>query len=79
MEQLRMLLDYYHHNKLVVAVAALIILVLLLFRFKSLLFRLFLIGLVLFGTYVFIAHFAGVASRYKNALIDGYFSRERLK
>ena len=79
MEQLRMVLDYYHHNKVVFAVVAFIILVLLLFRFKSLLFRLFLIALVLFGTYVFIAHFGEVASRYKKALIDQYFSRERLK
>ena len=79
MEQLRMVLDYYHHNKVVFAVVAFIILVLLLFRFKSLLLRLFLIALVLFGTYVFIAHFAGVASSHKKALIDQYFPRERLK
>lgn len=79
MEYLRMVLDYYNHNKIVFAVVAFIILVLLLFRFKSLLLRLFLIALVLFGTYVFIAHFAGVASRQKKALIDQYFPRERLK
>jgi len=79
MEQLRMALDYYHHNKIVFAIVAIVILVLLLFRFKSFLLRLFLIALVLFGTYMFIAHFAGVASSHKKALIDQYFPRERLK
>ncbi len=79
MEGLNMILDYYHQNKIVFAIVAIIIFVLLIFRFKSFFFRLFLIALVLFGTYVFIAHFAGVASKYKEILIKKYFPRERLK
>jgi hypothetical protein len=79
MEGLNIILDYYHQNQVVFAVVALVILVLLLFRFKSLLLRLFLIALVLFGTYYFIAHISGVASRHKKALIEDYFPRERLK
>lgn len=79
MEQLNMILDYYHHNKIAFAIIAIIIVVLLLFRFKSFLFRLFLIALVLFGTYVFIAYFAGVASKYKETLIEKHFPRERLR
>lgn len=74
-----MILDYYHQNQVVFIVVALIIFVLLLFRFKSLLFRLFLIALVLFGTYYFIAHVSAVASRYKKTLIKEYFPRERLQ
>ena len=79
MESLNMILEYYNQHQVVFAVVALIILVLLLFRFKSLLFRLFLLALVLFGTYYFIAHFAGVATKHKKALIKEYFPRERLK
>lgn len=79
MEWLTTILDYYNQNKIVFAIAAIIIFVLLLFRFKSLLFRLFLLALVLFGTYYLIAHFGGLASKYKNALIKEYFSRERLQ
>jgi uncharacterized protein YacL len=79
MEQLNMILDYYHQNKIVFAIVALVILVLLLFRFKSLFMRLFLIALVLFGTYVFIAHFAGVATKHKESMIQKYFPRERLQ
>jgi hypothetical protein len=79
MEWLNIILDYYNQNQVVFAIVALIIFVLLLFRFKSLLFRLFLIALVLFGTYFFIAHFAGVASRHKKSLIKDYFSTERLQ
>jgi hypothetical protein len=79
MEWLNMVLDYYHQHQIVFAVVAIVLLVLLLFRFKSFLFRLFLIALVLFGTYLFIAHFSGVASRHKRALIKEYFPRERLK
>jgi hypothetical protein len=79
MEQLNIILDYYHQNKIVFAIVALVIFVLLLFRFKSFLLRLFLIALVLFGTYVFIAHFAGMATKQKNIMIHKYFPRERLK
>jgi hypothetical protein len=79
MEWLNVILDYYHQNKVVFAIVAIVIFVLLIFRFKSFLLRLFLIALVLFGTYVFIAHFAGVASKHKKALIEKYFSRERLQ
>jgi uncharacterized protein YacL len=79
MEQLNMILDYYHQNKIVFAIVALVIFVLLLFRFKSFLLRLFLIALVLFGTYVFIVHFAGVATKQKKALIQKYFPRDRLQ
>ena len=79
MEQLNMILNYYHQNKIVFAIVALVILVLLLFRFKSFFLRLFLIALVLFGTYVFIAHFAGVATRHKESMIQKYFPRERLQ
>jgi hypothetical protein len=79
MESLYVILDYYNQNKLLFVIVAFVILVLLLFRFKSFFFRLFLIALVLFGTYVFIAHFAGIATTYKKALIDRYFPRERLK
>ena len=79
MEWLTTILDYYNQNKIVFAIAAIIILVLLLFRFKSLLFRLFLLALVLFGTYYFIAHFSGMASKYKKSLIKEYFPRDRLQ
>lgn len=79
MEQLNIILDYYHQNKILFAIVALVIFVLLLFRFKSFLLRLLLIALVLVGTYVFIAHFAGVATKHKETMIQKYFPRERLK
>lgn len=79
MEQLNMILNYYNQNKIVFVVVAIIIVVLLLFRFKSILFRLFLIALLLFGTYAFIAYFAGVASKYKERLIEEHFPRARLR
>ncbi len=79
MERLKVILEYYNQNQIVFAVAAVVILVLLLFRFKSLLLRLFILALVLFGTYYFIAHFAAVATKHKKALIEEYFPRERLK
>ena len=79
MDWVNVILDYYDQNKLLFVIVAFIILVLLLFRFKSFLIRLFLIALVLFGTYVFIAHFAGIATKHKKTLIDKYFPRERLK
>ena len=79
MEFFYVILDYYNQNKLLFVIVAFVILALLLFRFKSVFFRLFLIGLLLLGTYVFIAHFAGIATTYKKALIDRYFPRERLK
>jgi hypothetical protein len=79
MEQLNMILNYYHQNNIVFAIVALVILVLLLFRFKSFFLRLFLIALVLFGAYVFIAHFAGVATRHKESMIQKYFPRDRLQ
>jgi uncharacterized protein YacL len=79
MEQVHMIMDYYHQNKIVFAIVALVIFVLLLFRFKSFLLRLFLIALVVFGTYLFIAHFAGVATKHKETMIQKYFPRERLK
>ncbi|UCD70993.1 MAG: hypothetical protein JSW70_08310 [Syntrophobacterales bacterium] len=79
MEWLNTILDYYDQNTMVFVFAALIILVLLIFRFKSFFFRLFLIALVLFATYIFIAHFAGVASRHKESMIEKHFPKERLK
>jgi len=79
MERLNIILEYYHQNQVVFAVVALIIFVLLIFRFKSLLFRLFFIALVLFGTYFFIMHVSEIATKHKKSLIKEYFPRERLK
>ncbi|NIS62377.1 MAG: hypothetical protein GTO13_17270 [Proteobacteria bacterium] len=79
MESLNMILEYYNQHQVVFAIVALIIFVLLLFRFKSLFFRLFLLALIIFGTYYFIAHFAGVATKHKKALIKEYFPRERFQ
>ncbi len=79
MESLNMILEYYNQHQVVFAIVALIIFVLLLFRFKSLFLRLFLLALIIFGTYYFIAHFAGVATKHKKALIKEYFPRERFQ
>jgi hypothetical protein len=79
MERVNIILEYYHQNQVVFVIVALIIFVLLIFRFKSLLFRLFLIALVLFGTYFFIMYVSEVTTKHKKSLIKEYFPRERLK
>jgi len=79
MEWLTTIVEYYDQNKIAFFIAAITILVLLLARFKSLLFRLFLLAMVLFGTYFWVTHLSGVASEYKDLMIERYFPRERLK
>ena len=79
MEWLTTFVEYYDQNKIVFAIAAITIFVLLLARFKSLLFRLFLLTLVLFGTYYWVTHLSGEVSELKDLIIERYFPRERLK
>jgi hypothetical protein len=79
MEWLTTVVEYYDQNKIAFAIAAITIIVLLLARFKSLLFRLFLLALVLFGMYFWVTHLSGVASELKDLIIERHFPRERLK
>ncbi len=79
MEWLTTIVEYYDQNKIVFFIAAISILVLLLARFKSLFFRLFLLALVLFGTYYWVTHLSGEVSEFKDLIIERYIPRERLK
>jgi len=79
MEWLTTIVEYYDQNKIAFFIAAITTLVLLLARFKSLLFRLFLLALVLFGTYYWVAHLGAEVAQLKDLIIERHFPRERLK
>jgi len=79
MEWLKTIVEYYDQNKIAFAIAAITICVLLLARFKSLLFRLFLLALVLFGTYFWVTTLSAEVSEFKDLIIERYFPTERLK
>lgn len=79
MEWLTTIVEYYDQNKIAFFVAAVTIMVLLLGRFKSLLFRLFLVAVVLFATYYWVTHLAAEVAQFKDLIIERHFPTERLQ
>jgi hypothetical protein len=79
MEWLTTIVEYYDQNKIAFFIAAITIFVLLLARFKSLFFRLFLLAMVLFGTYFWVTYLGAEVAEFKDLIIERHFPRERLK